>query len=273
MAANPYTTNLELQLDSRDITGLSDGDSVATWADSSAAGNDLSQSNASFRPTYKTNIIGSNPVVRWGGSAAISMNVTFGSSWSGYDGVTAFFLVQYYAQASHNYPQLVGFHGGSGNDYDSVNGFIIGGGAFSNTGIAKYGRNCFGLWRGGVESATSLGGLRYGAPSVIGLALKQGANGVKHISEYGAVATGESFQIPGTPTGVVLGNAYQGGFMTTLGLVGDVAMALVYKEYMSDSNIADVVDWMLTEFDLHTQAAGGSGGVLIRPGMTGGMIG
>jgi hypothetical protein len=54
VAANPYTTNLELQLDPRTIVGLSDGDAVTTGPDSSAAGNDVTQATAGRRPIYKT---------------------------------------------------------------------------------------------------------------------------------------------------------------------------------------------------------------------------
>jgi len=50
------------------ITGLSDGEAVATWGDSSASGYDATQSNSLYRPLYKTNIINGKPVVRFDGS-------------------------------------------------------------------------------------------------------------------------------------------------------------------------------------------------------------
>lgn len=58
--------NLQLWLEADAITGLSDGDPVSTWLDSSAAGNDVTQSGTA-RPTYKTNIINGLPVVRFDG--------------------------------------------------------------------------------------------------------------------------------------------------------------------------------------------------------------
>lgn len=49
------------------LTGLVDGDPVATWADQSGNARDLSQATSSKRPTYKTSIIGGKPVVRGDG--------------------------------------------------------------------------------------------------------------------------------------------------------------------------------------------------------------
>jgi hypothetical protein len=57
--------NLSIWLDASQITGLSDGEAVATWSDSSGNGNDLTQGTAGFRPIYKESIIGGRPVVRF----------------------------------------------------------------------------------------------------------------------------------------------------------------------------------------------------------------
>lgn len=48
------------------ITGLSDGDPVSTWGDSSGNGRDASGSG-SARPVYKTNILNGKPTVRFDG--------------------------------------------------------------------------------------------------------------------------------------------------------------------------------------------------------------
>lgn len=47
------------------ITGLNDGEAIATWEDSSAANNDATQSNASLRPTYQTNELNGLPSVQF----------------------------------------------------------------------------------------------------------------------------------------------------------------------------------------------------------------
>lgn len=61
-------SGLKLWLKADAITGLVDGNSVTTWNDSSGLGNNATQSTAANKPTYKTNIIGGYPVVRFDGS-------------------------------------------------------------------------------------------------------------------------------------------------------------------------------------------------------------
>lgn len=60
-------TGLQLWLDASQITGLNDGDAVATWPDLSGNARDYTQGTASKRPTYKTSIRGALPVVRFDG--------------------------------------------------------------------------------------------------------------------------------------------------------------------------------------------------------------
>jgi hypothetical protein len=50
------------------IVGLSDGDAVVSWTDSSSSAVNGTQSNASKKPIYKTGIVNSLPVVRFDGS-------------------------------------------------------------------------------------------------------------------------------------------------------------------------------------------------------------
>ena len=269
MAANPYTTNLELQLDARDIVGLSDGDSVETWEDSSAAGNDVTQSTSGRRPVYKTNIIGSNPVVRFSASSTKSLYATFASSWSGFSGVTVFSLCQFIETSTQDYPGFLVLHGGSGNDYNNANNLLIGGGTSNN--YILQGRNSLYFAHNSTNYDAPFGGMVVGKPSLFGLAYRTGSDGLKAISEYGAYTTGYTGYYAGTPTSLLIGNRYLGAISTSGGFRFDIALMLIYKEYMSDSNISDVVDWILDEFDLHTQAAAG-GGMMRNPGMSGGLI-
>jgi hypothetical protein len=51
-----------------DALGLANADPVATWTDSSGNANSLSQATAGKRPTYRTNVINSKPVVRFDGT-------------------------------------------------------------------------------------------------------------------------------------------------------------------------------------------------------------
>lgn len=75
-----------------DQLSLSDGDPVSTWADQSGLGNDIT-SSGSNRPTFKTGILNSLPVVRFDGSDDFMEK----SSFSGVDGVagmTIFLVVK-----------------------------------------------------------------------------------------------------------------------------------------------------------------------------------
>jgi hypothetical protein len=57
------------------ITGLSDGDAVASWVDSSGQGNTLTQSTSGAKPSYETNELNSLPVVRFDKDASPGDNL------------------------------------------------------------------------------------------------------------------------------------------------------------------------------------------------------
>lgn len=59
---------LKLWLKADAITGLSDGDAVTTWSDSSGQGNNAGQGTASKKPTYKTAIKNGLAIVRFDGT-------------------------------------------------------------------------------------------------------------------------------------------------------------------------------------------------------------
>lgn len=63
--------------DSRLITGLSDGASVGTWIDVGGSGFDATE--ASAKPTYKTNIQNGNPIVRFNHAGGTQLKATFTS--------------------------------------------------------------------------------------------------------------------------------------------------------------------------------------------------
>ncbi len=75
---------LKLWLKADGIVGLSDGDPIGTWADASGQGNDAAQATSSKKPTYKTGIVNSLPVVRTDGvddEFTLPLNLAAGS-WS-----------------------------------------------------------------------------------------------------------------------------------------------------------------------------------------------
>lgn len=60
-------TGLVLWLDADAITGLNDGDPVATWEDQSGQDNDAAQGLSTVRPSYETNELNGLPVVSFDG--------------------------------------------------------------------------------------------------------------------------------------------------------------------------------------------------------------
>lgn len=55
------------------ITGLSDGDPVSSWVDSSGNGNNAVQASGGLQPSYQTNELNSLPIVRFGTSGATNL--------------------------------------------------------------------------------------------------------------------------------------------------------------------------------------------------------
>lgn len=273
MAANPYTTNLVLQLDARSITGLSDGDAVGSWPDDSADGNDASQSTVGRKPLYKTNIIGSNPVVRFqGGDDSL-----FGSfaSWSASEFTILFGSANNAPASSRDSGGIVALHAGSGNDYNSTGGVVAACGNGATTGRRFLTGTCkSGGSYGNVLPPFTAGGVGHqvllpeGASSVIGF----GANGstVRNYTAIGMVGEYSRTLTTGNAAGYVVGNRYLAGAVSTsTGWAGDVWMLLIYKELLSAENAASVCQWMATEYGL-ISAGGGGGGLLVGGGMTGG---
>lgn len=59
-------------LDSRFITGKSNGNAISTWSDRSENGYNATQGTTGSQPTYQTNIIGGNPAVYFSGSKSMA---------------------------------------------------------------------------------------------------------------------------------------------------------------------------------------------------------
>ena len=65
---NPRNATASLCLDARYIFGLSDGDPISTWGGRNTSG---ATAATTARPTYKTGILGGNPVARFNGSTNV----------------------------------------------------------------------------------------------------------------------------------------------------------------------------------------------------------
>lgn len=139
MAGNKWTpkslTNLELWYAADKITGLSDGAAVAQWDDLSGNNRHATQGTSGKRPTYKTNILNSEPVVRFSFASSTSLLVTLASTisqpntvfvvWSGYSNGTYLRALGSNSDGSgspnlHHYNNKIGFTAGNTIEYSKT---------------------------------------------------------------------------------------------------------------------------------------------------------
>ena len=73
-----------LALDTRYISGTSDGSTVQTWSDISGNARDATQATAANRATYKTAIQGGNPILRFDGTDFYNATFVTGTAFSIY---------------------------------------------------------------------------------------------------------------------------------------------------------------------------------------------
>ena len=89
------------------ITGLVDGDVVTTWSDSSGQSNDFTQSTASKKPLYKTNIFKSKPAIKFDGVDDFLLSVP-GAEVTDSTDYSIFAVFSYISQADWMTPVSIG---------------------------------------------------------------------------------------------------------------------------------------------------------------------
>lgn len=92
-------SGLDLWLAADEITGLSDGDPVTSWADLSSAGNDATEST--YPPTYRAGVLNGLPVVEFDAT-----NDRLGTNCSGSGAEQTIIMVQY-RNAQNAYQSLM----------------------------------------------------------------------------------------------------------------------------------------------------------------------
>jgi hypothetical protein len=92
------------------ITGLSDGDVVTTWSDSSGQSNDFAQSTASKKPLYKTSIFNTRPAIKFDGVDDFLLSVP-GSEVTGSTGYSVFAVFKFVAESNWITPLAIGAGG------------------------------------------------------------------------------------------------------------------------------------------------------------------
>ena len=121
---NPKAAGAAVVLDSRYISGLSNGNEVSTWPDRSGNSRDVTQATSANRPTYQNAVQGGQPVVRFDGSNDRLASASFATASS----ASAVMVAKSDGwRAGSNYRPIAG-HG-----YDAVSnsteGILLGAGA------------------------------------------------------------------------------------------------------------------------------------------------
>ena len=80
-AAAPPTTGLKLWLKADAITGIGNGNPIATWPDSSGLGNNATQGTPAYQPTFVSADLNGEPAVRF--TSANTQCMTIGSGFNG----------------------------------------------------------------------------------------------------------------------------------------------------------------------------------------------
>jgi len=115
---NPGSAGAVLALDSRFISGLNDGDAVATWEDRTNSNNDATQSTSGNRPSYQTAEQGGCPAVYFdndfmtGALSSSNLNMAVIAVWRE-------------SNQADIYDGLIAAYNGTGNDFDNVNAWLL----------------------------------------------------------------------------------------------------------------------------------------------------
>lgn len=91
--SSPPLTNLSMWYKANAIVGLNDGDSVASWTDSSGNGDTLTQNTGANKPIYKTNILNGLPIVRFNGTSSFMIPSILGFPSGGPASTASWFVV------------------------------------------------------------------------------------------------------------------------------------------------------------------------------------
>lgn len=266
-------TDLKAWYKADEIGGLSDGDPVTTWSDSSGNSVDLSQTG-SARPTYKTSIINGLPVVRFDGSDDLLSSSSFSSGTPG-----LMFASVFRVSTLKDYNALIGIHDSSLPAYPSkylnqhfyASGHCLQG--HNNTGAS------WTIWNTGISAATTY---------ILSMTHAQKSPGVDSVCSINGRDTHTINSTSHTSANQATGTAYIHLGYTGLSASyfnGDIAELVVFR-YTSDREWIWIEGYLADKYGL-TLAVGhpfkesppdsapptynSSGGGLIRhPGMSGG---
>lgn len=221
-----------LWLRANTITGLTNGDDVASWVDGSGNGNTLSQPNSIFTPVYQTSIINGLPVVRFNKTNGRIRRGSFSSFPT--TNITAIYVnrtsdtgdgvISYASTASSNEFLLfrsenLNVYRGSSNIGSSVsfnnNAFRIANASWrSSDGRVE-------VWRDGTQSFTSTG-----------------------------FRTGTSMTTNGTLAIAGEQDSQDGGYEEGQAHFGDFAEVIIYNTFLNSAQNIIVTNYLASKYNL-----------------------
>jgi hypothetical protein len=217
-ASDMPTTTLRLWLKADAITGLSDGDAVASWTNSAGIGYNATNATAASRPKFYANVVNGQPVVR-------------------FDGVTNYLYNTAYTHGTHDGTMAVVVKRNSDNFTVYKNILIQGATDFGSSGTT--------FWQIYANSSAALPLLGNFNTATLDLA-STGANLTNRfqiivLQKDNAGAGTSRFYYNGTLKQSGTGNQnlgsgyWLGGWFNTRMLDGDIPEALIYNSALSDS--------------------------------------
>lgn len=211
--------NLIFWVKADQITGLSDGDPVSTWEDQSGNGFDATQSGSN-RPTYKTGILNSLPVVRFLRSSVQTMTAPIGVQAQPY---TLFIVVKFTNFGATNMYALDGGNQNGGIVYNGV------------------GTTAFGLYAGGSVLSISATNTNW---NYVG-AVYNGASTIFSLN-----GTESSPGNPGTSSITNLTIGEPGGVSSGAELDGDIAEIIYYSGIVSSGDRILINGYLAAKYGL-----------------------
>jgi hypothetical protein len=217
---------LKLWLDASRITGLADGDPVGTWSDLSGNGNDATQATGSKKPTYKTNIFNSKPVVRFDGVDDFLSFTT-----SDLPAFTVFLVFKATSKA--------GFGGPLCLRTATQHGFNLA----SDEGSASAYTPHLTLYDGSAETVNKKGPTTYSFPTITMLQVYQDSPAYYLNSHSEALANGTNGF---AATGGNVGRGYQNGYFGA-----DMAEVLIYSATLSTTERQRVESYLNSKYAIY----------------------
>jgi hypothetical protein len=214
-----------------DSLSLSDGDPVATWADSTGNGFDATQATSGYRPTYETGVRNGLPVVRFAGSDAAKHHLESGVSAS--SAAVTLHAVVYHASIANNFGTPIASTSTGAWQIDLSNG----------SGLRLLRQYAANVGSSGADttplSTWYILTARYGSS-----AWKLRVNGTSH--------SGSGSHTPSASRTVVMGRN-PGAGAPTAGLSndwfgGDIGEVIVYHSALSDADIAANEAYLTTKW-------------------------